>query len=186
MELDLSAKIEAILFWKAEPQSLKGLAKILGVSPDEVKTALQKLESNLAARGVRLVTKGEEYTLATAPELGDFLTQLAKEELSSDLGRAGLETLTIVLYRGPVTKSEIDYLRGVNSSFTLRHLLVRGLIEKQLNPKDSRSFLYQATFELMSLLGFVKTGELPEFAPINSQINNFLNANSPDEPTKTN
>ena len=104
------------------------------------------------------------------------------EELKADLGRAGLETLTTILYRGPVAKSEIDYLRGVNSSHTLRHLLVRGLIAKKPNPEDARSLLYEPTFELLSLLGLTQLTELPEFETIKKQIDNFLYA----DPSQTN
>jgi len=177
MTLDLEEKLEALLFWKAEPQSVKKLAETLAVNEPIIQSGLENLAGKLSGRGVRLVVKNDQVTLGTAPELGELLERLAKEELSADLGRAGLETLTIVLYRGPVAKSEIDYLRGVNSSFTLRHLLIRGLVEKTANPHDARSVLYQPTFELMSLLGLVRLDELPEYETIRKQINDFLQTN---------
>ncbi len=177
MEMALSQQLEAILFWKAEPQSVKQLAKALATTEEAIRVAITELEASLMGHGLRLVTKGEDFTLSTAPEVGDLLEKLNKEELSGDLGRAGLETLTIVAYRGPVAKSEIDYIRGVNSSFTIRHLLVRGLIEKKVNPTDARSVLYGPTFELMSLLGLVKLDELPEFNEVNQKINDFLQTN---------
>ncbi len=177
MALGLEEKLEALLFWRAEPQRVKKLAETLAVDEPAIQSGLESLAGKLSSRGVRLVVKDDEVTLGTAPELGELLERLAKEELSADLGRAGLETLTIVLYRGPVAKSEIDYLRGVNSSFTLRHLLIRGLIEKKVNPGDGRSVLYQPTFELMSLLGLVRLDELPEYEVIKKQINDFLQTN---------
>ncbi|MBI2100921.1 MAG: SMC-Scp complex subunit ScpB [Candidatus Vogelbacteria bacterium] len=177
MVLGLEEKLEALLFWKTEPQRVSKLAETLAVGESEIKTGLEDLTAKLSDRGIRLVVKDDEVALGTAPELGELLERLAKEELSTDLGRAGLETLTIVLYRGPVAKSEIDYLRGVNSSFTLRHLLVRGLIEKKSNPNDARSSLYQPTFELMSLLGLVRLEELPEYETIKKQINDFVQSN---------
>ncbi|MBI2097338.1 MAG: SMC-Scp complex subunit ScpB [Candidatus Vogelbacteria bacterium] len=177
MVLELEEKLEALLFWKAEPQRVSKLAETLAVGESEIKTGLEGLTAKLSDRGVRLVVKDDEVTLGTAPELGDLLTRLTKEELSADLGRAGLETLTVVLYRGPVAKSEIDYLRGVNSSFTLRHLLVRGLIEKKSNPNDARSSFYQPTFESMSLLGLVRLDELPEYEAVKKQIDDFLQTN---------
>jgi segregation and condensation protein B len=73
-----------------------------------------------------------------------------------DLGKAGLETLSIILYQGPISRAEIDYIRGVNSNFILRNLLIRGLIERVENPHDQRSFLYKPTLELISYLGLSK------------------------------
>ncbi len=114
--------------------------------------------------------------LATAPEAGPLLERIAKEERSKDIGKAGLETLAIILYRGPVTRAEVDYIRGVNSTFILRHLTVRGLVERIPNPEDSRSFLYRPTFELLSFLGITSIEELPEYASIMSQLDEFYHA----------
>ena len=180
MALSLEAKLEAILFWRVEPQSVKELALALSVGETEIESGLSNLGELLTNRGLRLIFKNDRFTLGTAPELGELFESLTKDELSSDLSRAGLETLTIILYRGPVAKSEVDYLRGVNSSFTLRHLLIRGLIEKIPKPDDARSTLYQPTFDLMSLLGLVKLSELPEYESIKKQLVDFLNPNSND------
>lgn len=173
--IELEQKIEALLFWKAKPQSVKELTQALATGEEEIRSGLINLGERLSDRGLRLLAKNDEFTLGTAPELGELFERLAKEELTTDLGRAGLETLTIVAYRGPVAKTEIDYIRGVNSGFTLRHLLIRGLIEKISNPEDGRSHLYQPTFELMSLLGLVRLRELPEYDAIKKQIDDFLN-----------
>ena len=183
--LPLEAQIEALLFWKAEPQSVQALSKIFTVSEAEIRAGLTALEQSLAGssaatagRGLRLIVKNNEFTLGTAPELGGLLEQLAKDELKADLGLASLETLTVVLYRGPVAKSEIDYIRGVNSSSTLRHLLIRGLIAKKPHPEDARSVLYEPTFDLMSLLGLTKLADLPEFETMEKQIDNFLHVDN--------
>lgn len=180
MALPLEVQIEALLFWKAEPQNVKTLSEIFAVTETEIRAGLVELERSLAARGLRVIAKNDEFTLGTAPELGGWLEQLAKEELKADLGRAGLETLTVVFYRGPVAKSEIDYIRGVNSSSTLRHLLIRGLIAKKPNPTDARSLLYEPTFEAMSLLGLARSDKLPEFETVKKQIDNFLHAETPE------
>ncbi|MBI2099909.1 MAG: SMC-Scp complex subunit ScpB, partial [Candidatus Vogelbacteria bacterium] len=81
--------------------------------------------------------------------------------------------LTIVLYKGPLTRAEIDYIRGVNSSFILRHLSIRGLVERIPNPKDARSFLYRPTFDLFQHLGLSKIEELPEYGELISQLENL-------------
>ena len=174
--MTLDAKIESVLFWKAEPIALPKLAKIFGVDDAKIKEGLKVLEDRLSGRGVALVFKDDEVALRTAPESSGFIDKLAKEELTRDLGKAGLETLSIVLYQGPISRREIDYVRGVNSNFILRNLLVRGLVEKISNPKDQRSFLYRPTFDLLSHLGISKIEDLPEYASFRSEIETFVSA----------
>jgi segregation and condensation protein B len=161
--MSLEAQIEAILFWKAEPVSRKFLAEALGRPEEEILSALQNLERQLAERGVILMWKDEEVLLGTKPEAGELIERLTKEELGKELGKAALETLAIVLYQAPVTRARIDYIRGVNSSFILRHLQIRGLVERIPNPADARGFLYRPTFDLLQHLGAAKVEDLPEF-----------------------
>lgn len=115
--MDTAATIEAILFWKAEPISTKQLATILHLAESEIITAVQTLRERLNGRGVQILEKDGEVMLGTHPAASQVIEQLTKEELNRDLGKAGLETLTIVLYKGPITRAELDYIRGVNSSF---------------------------------------------------------------------
>jgi len=89
------------------------------------------------------------------------------------LGKAGLETLSIILYKAPITRVEIDYLRGVNSNFILRNLLIRGFIEKVVNPGDQRSYLYKPSLDLLSFLGVSKVEDLPEYVSIQEEIKDF-------------
>jgi segregation and condensation protein B len=166
---NLQVKIEAVLFFKGEPISVKKLSALCKSSEADVGTALDSLEKNLSGRGIRLMRKENEVMLATAPELTDLITDITKEELSRDLGRAGLETLSIVLYRGPISRKEIDYIRGVNSTFILRNLLVRGLVERVHSDKDERVFLYKATFDLLSHLGVSRLEELPEYERVKQE-----------------
>ena len=171
--MDLDKKIEAILFWKGEPMKLKKLADMFSVPEDEIKTAIIFLKDNLYNRGVALIEKEDEVMLATAPEFGDIIENLTKDELSKDLGKASLETLSIVLYQGPIKRSELDYIRGVNSQFILRNLLVRGLIEKITDPKDARTFVYKPSFELLAHLGVKSIEELPEYEAVRKDIESF-------------
>ena len=166
-------KIEAVLFWKAEPVSFKKLAGLLNTDVNKVKDALQELENTLKGRGLTLVRTDEEVMLGTAKELSPLIEQLTKEELTRDLGKAGLETLSIVLYQGPISRANIDYIRGVNSQFILRNLLIRGLVERVENPKDARSYLYKTTLDLLSHLGISKIEELPEYEQVRRDIEDF-------------
>lgn len=171
--MQLDAKIEAILFWKGESVSAKKLADILSVTPEEITAALTTLEEKLKDRGITLVRWEDEITLGTNKAISHLIEQLTKDELMRDLGKAGLETLSIILYQGPVSRAEIDYIRGVNSNFILRNMLVRGLIEKIPNPKDQRSFLYKPTLELLSHLGTNKIEDLPEYEKVRNEIEAF-------------
>ncbi|MFC1731735.1 SMC-Scp complex subunit ScpB [candidate division KSB1 bacterium] len=170
---NLAKEIESILFFKNEPVKRKWLETTLEKSPDEVEEALIELKSALSGRGIVLMELDDRVALRSAPEYSETLSRLRKEELSKDLGKAGLETLSIILYRSPITRAEVDYIRGVNSTFIIRNLLVRGLVEKTSNPKDARSFLYQPTFSLLSFLGISNIAELPEYEDVRKEIDQF-------------
>lgn len=171
--MELPKKIEAILFWKAEPVGVRKLASLLGVEVQAVRAGLIELENALQGRGITLVQTDDEVMLGTAKELSPLIEQLTKDELTRDLGRAGLETLSIVLYQGPISRAEIDYIRGVNSQFILRALLIRGLVERVDNPADARSYLYKPTLDLLSHLGIAKLAELPEYEQVRNEIEGF-------------
>lgn len=168
--MKLENQIEAILFWKGEPMKIKKIAEILSTEEAQVSEALSQLESNLTNRGLVILRKDDEIALGTSPSISPLIEKLTKEELIRDLGKAGLETLAIIIYRGPVSRAEIDYIRGVQSNFIIRNLSIRGLIEKVSNPKDARSFLYKPTFELMQYLGVSKIEEMPEFESVKSEL----------------
>lgn len=171
--MNTSQKIESLLFWKGEPYSHKKLAEILNVSIEEIKEAVSALRVSLEGRGVALVETPEEVSLVVAGEAAGLIEQITKEELDRDLGKAALETLAIVLYQGPLRRSDIDYIRGVNSQFILRNLLVRGLIEKEPDPKDQRTFIYKPSLELLQHLGISTLEDMPEYNDIRSQIEGF-------------
>ena len=171
--MTLDSQIEALLFWKSEPLDTREIARILQKTEGEISDALIVLEARLLQTGIRLVRNGTMVMLGTAPEMGSRIEALQKEELQKDLGKAALETLTIILYRAPVSKGELDYIRGVNSSFILRALLVRGLIERSINQNDKRSFVYRPTFDLLSHLGLSKIEDLPEYGAVAQEIKKF-------------
>ncbi len=169
----LEQKIEALLFYKAEPMKIKELSKLLQSSEEKIKESVEILGKNLENRGINLVISGDKLELRTASEEANLIENIRREELSRDLGKAGSEVLAIILYKGHVTRSEIDYIRGVNSTFILRNLLIRGLIEKTSNPNDSRSYIYKTTTELLSFLGVTSVTDLPEYQKILSELKKF-------------
>lgn len=185
-ELELDSQIEAILFWKGEPQSIKKLAASLGKKEEEIKAGLEILKEKIKGRGVELVFKDDEVMLGTAPKLSHIIERLTKEELVRDLGKAGLETISIIAYKGPVSRAEIDYIRGVQSNFILRNLQIRGLVEKVENEKDKRSFLYRPTFELLTFLGVSRIEDLPEYEKVKAEFEqNITDVKPADSELKT-
>ena len=175
--MNIENHIEAILFLKGEPMSFKNLAKILEVDIEEIKTAADSLRKNLSERGIRLMEKDGLITLATAPESSKFTESLVKDEFDSELSKAAVETISIIIYKGPISRADIDYIRGVNSAFSVRNLLVKGLIEKETNPRDSRSYLYKPSFKLLQYLGIQNIKDLPEHGNFNEKIEEFMNNN---------
>ncbi|MFA5000955.1 MAG: SMC-Scp complex subunit ScpB [Candidatus Paceibacterota bacterium] len=179
--MNLEAKIEAILFYKAEAVTISQLVKWLAVPIPEIETGLANLAEQLNERGVRLIQTGEEIMLGTASEASPLIEQITKDELAKDLGKAALETLTLIIYEGPLSRAEIDYVRGVNSSFILRHLLVRGLVEREIDKKDARRFIYRPTLDLLRHLGIEKLEDLPEYEIVKKQVDDFLASAEPAE-----
>ncbi len=164
----LAHKIEALLFALGRPLSRAELAKILDASVDDVAAALATLHDSQG--GVVLVDDGKEVELRVGAESAALIEKVRKEEYARDTGKAGLEALSAILYRGPLTRSEIDFIRGVNSSQTLRTLTLRGLVRKVPNPKDERSFLYEPTTELLAGLGVSRPQDLADYAEVRQKL----------------
>ena len=175
---DISRQIEAILFWKAEPVSIKKLVSLLETDMDTIRKGLSDLEVVLKERGITLIQTDDEVALGTSSTYSALIEKLTKDELSRDLGKAGLETLSIVLYQGPISRADIDYIRGVNSQFILRALLIRGLVERVDNPADARSFLYKPTLQLLAHMGVSKISDLPDYEQVRNDIETFKNSQS--------
>lgn len=183
--MGLEKLVEAILFYKGEPVLVADLVKATGHSNEEVRTALSVLQSSLTERGLRLVLTENDATLVTAPEFSETIESMRKEEMKRDIGKAGAETLSIILYRGLVSRTDIDYVRGVNSSFILRNLLMRGLIVREQNKKDARTFVYSASPELLQNLGVTKRENLPDYEAILARIDSYEQEREVKEQSET-
>ena len=168
-----SAQVEAFLFSEGGAISKKRLLQLTGLSPEDLDGALSELESQLQGRGLALIRSETEAALVMTHDAGEAVIKAQGKELDREIGDAGLEVLAIVLYRGPSTRAQIDFIRGVNTSTTVRNLLARGLIERTGNPADGREFLYRPTSELLAHLGATSAQNLPEYASISSELANF-------------
>lgn len=180
---NLTSQIESILFVSNKPLSAKQLAKFTGTTEPEVSMALQELAQIRANSGVVLLDTGSEYQLATHAENGNVVKDFLNSDLRESLTDATTEVLAIIAYRQPISKAEIESIRGVNSQYSLRSLLMRGLIEKIPNPNDARGSLYQITTEFLQQLGISSISELPSFDELVSNIK--LPESPPDEGMQT-
>lgn len=169
-EKQLGKEIEALLFYAAEPLSIDYLAKLLEIKKEEVYVGLKSLEQSVENRGIFLIEHNNEVSLVTSPEVSEIIEKMVQDEHNRDLGKASLETLAIVSYKGPVSRKEIEYIRGVNSQFAIRNLLLRGLIERKNKEGDERVILYNITLEALMHLGLKNIEELPEYEQINTKL----------------
>jgi len=176
----LAKRIEAILFVHGEPMTLEGLAKLLDSTKTNVREELVKLDEHLTESALRLVYQGDSVQLVTREQLAKDLEALVNEEVSRDLSRASAETLAAIVYKGPISKRDLDYIRGVNSSYILRNLLIRGLIERA-HLKDGRTYVYQPSIELLKFLGIGRLEELPEYEAFRERLRDFIYSQPQEE-----
>lgn len=161
----IKSAIESMLFMSGEAISIARIAKVIEAPKEEIENVVAILQDEYASResGLMILRKEDEIQMATSPENSDLLNQLVKSEIQENLSKTSLEVLAITAYRGPITRVEIEAIRGVNCSFTLRSLLMRGLVERIGNPKDSRGYLYKISFDFLKKLGIDSVSKLPDF-----------------------
>lgn len=175
-------KIEALLFALGKPLTRTELLKMLAVDNEALARGITLLRG-AQQRGVIVVDDGTTLELRIDPEAADTIEQVRRDELSRDIGRAGLEVLAAIIYRGPLSRSDIDFIRGVNSAQTLRTLSVRGLIRRIPNPKDDRSFLYEPTTELLASLGATHVRDIPDYDSVREKLHNLEGAYREEQST---
>jgi segregation and condensation protein B len=155
--------LEALLFAAQGPLTKKELQRLLDIGEKELDTTLYALEEALKGRGLALVENAKEVELRTAPDAAPIVKKFRESELSRDLGKAGLETLAAIAYRPGSTRGEVDWIRGVNSSASMRTLLVRGLVVGEEDPEDRRKIRYRLTTEALAHLGAKSPKNLPRY-----------------------
>jgi segregation and condensation protein B len=165
-ELSLEMRVEALLFVSSAPVTLRQIAVALGIPSRQVKGILEALGQALQNRGIRIQKFGSEYQLTTAPELAEDVEKFLTLEETGSLSRAALEALAIIAYQQPVTRPQIDSIRGVNSDSVLRTLLRYGLIEETgRSASPGRPILYATTPQFLQYFGLVALEELPPLDP---------------------
>lgn len=168
--MPLDILIEAVLFYKASPQKISSLKKLFAVNEEDWALAIEQLRSRLEFGATRLVETTTEISLSTASELSEFVETMQRGERKGDIGKAGAETLAIILYKEPVSRAEIDRIRGVNSTFILRNLLVKGLVQRE---PTGNSYHFKISPALLQHLGVASKTELPRFSEFMTAIDSF-------------
>lgn len=170
--MKLANQIESLLFISHKPLSQKELIKTTGCTNLELDKSLEILvqKYNQADSGVRLIFIDDKYQLVTDKESSQIVKNFVNSELTGELTRPALETLTVIAYRGPVSKSELEAIRGVNCSLILRNLLIRGLIDVN-EDKDKGLAFYQISFDFLKYLGLNSVEDLPEYQRLNQNNN---------------
>ena len=160
--MEIKPLIESLLFVADEPVAIGRLAAAMGVNREAVEETLRVLSEEYAQRGLRIQRKGERVQMVTAPEAAPHIERFLDLELSSKLSAPALETLAIVAYQQPVTRAEMEAVRGVNCDSVLRTLLSKGLIEEVGRfPQAGRPIVYGTTFEFLQHFGLQDLAELP-------------------------
>ncbi len=172
----LIGALEAILFSCGEAISIKKLTALAKSDPEAVQVALDLLAEHLSARGGGLALLREKDTvrLVSAPEFGDAVADLVKKEFQESLTPAAEETLAIIGYAGPIARADIEYIRGSNSIFTLRHLLMRGLVDRVSSPQKMNAYLYNISSDCFRHLGLLSVDGLPEYEKYKSFAGKIL------------
>lgn len=180
---DIKKKIEAVLFISPRPLTIAKFVSLLEAERGEVETAITELADEYRARsgGVAILQNGQEVQLVTNADLAPLVQKFLKEETTGELTKPSLETLTIIAYRGPITKSDLEKIRGVNCSLILRNLMIRGLVEVE---EDKRRLLtyYTVSTDFLRHLGLTRVSDLPEYDNLHEpEIVERLLAETPTE-----
>ena len=163
-DLELFAAIEAMLFVSGEPVSIPDLARALEIAPFQLDEVLDRLSDTMEAqkRGLKLKRFGEHVQLTTSAELKPFIEKLLQPVQKQSLSQSALETLAIIAYRQPVTKLEMEQIRGVKCDYSVQSLMNKGLI-MEVGRRDSvgHPILYGTTDTFLSYFGLRTLSELP-------------------------
>jgi segregation and condensation protein B len=175
----LKSQIESLLFIAGKPLALKEIANIIGekVSAKEINAAIEELTKDYQTqdRGLQIIKNGTEAQMVTAGSNAETVQNFIKEETVSELTKPSIEALTIIAYRGPIAKWELERIRGINCSLILRNLMLRGLVEEKIDNKKKETY-YSLTLDFLKHLGISEANQLPDYESLkhNENIEQFL------------
>mgnify|MGYP001568643948 CR=1 FL=1 len=162
--MEIKSQIESLLFVAIKPISLKQISELIGVSVKAAEKAADELMATYKAenRGMQVIKNENKYQLVSSSENAELVREFIKDETTGELSRPSVETLTIIAYRGPISKIDLDRIRGINCSLIVRNLLLRGLIEAKQD-KAKNDIYYTVTFDFIRFLGINDVKDLPDY-----------------------
>jgi len=162
--MSIKSKIESLLFISAKPMATSQLADLLKAEKQEIIKSADELlaDYKTSQAGVQIIKDGNKYQMVSAPANAKIIQEFIKDETTGELSRPSLEALTIIAYRGPVAKIDLDRIRGVNCALILRNLLLRGLIEGKFDKKKNEIY-YTVAFDFIRFMGLNDIKELPDY-----------------------
>ncbi len=161
--MSLQSQIESILFVASKPLKPQAIAKAVGKSIHEVEEAIETLIMKYNDEsGINILRVKDSIQMATNPKNMEVIEGFIKDEVAGELTKAQLETLTVIAYREPITRPELELIRGVNCALIIRNLLIRGLIE-EIEEADKIVPVYRLSFEALRHLGVSNVKELPDY-----------------------
>jgi len=169
---ELKSKIESLLFIAGKPLRYQKFKGVIDIKIEQLKDLLEEMnkEYEEGGRGVRVLIKSDSAQLVSAPANAGFVQKLVMQELQGDISKAAIETLSIIAYRGPITRAEIEMIRGVNCIYILRNLLLRSLISKRDSKEDARVSVYEVSFDLLKHLGVSNVKDLPNYDKLHEKM----------------
>lgn len=180
--MSLLRNLESLLLVATRPLSYKKLAEQTSVTVGDIEHAIDELKQkyNTETSGIQILQHGSTVQFVTSPLASALVTDYLKEEQAGELTRPALETLTIIAYRGPISKIQLDTIRGVNCSLILRNLMVKGLVEAK-SAKDKYQTTYQVTGDFIRFLGLTDITQLPDYNELHTdeRLEQILNPTAP-------
>ena len=166
--------ILGILFYESESLSLSEIKDLTSFDEDQIKSAISEIDQMFSSEdsSLKLLSHNDNYQLIVSGNARDLILARDNKERDGELSRAALETLCSVIYLNGATKNQIDYIRGVQSSYMLRVLSARGLVAR--SGKIGRDHIYIPTIETLRFLGINSVSDMPDYEKIHTDLTNSL------------
>ncbi len=176
---NLKQQIESLLFIAGKPLTVKKIGELVEgkINTKDINKAIDELIEDYTKRssGVKIIKSASQIQMTTSSESSEVIKNFTKDETTGELTKPSIETLTIISYRGPIAKLELERIRGINCSLILRNLILRGLIEEKKDSKKHEIY-YSVTIEFLKYLGISRVEDLPDYEKLNKNedIDKFL------------
>ncbi len=166
----LEKNIEGLLFYFGDEMSYEDIARYTNASREEIEQALSVLQDGYRERGFELVLHNNKAKFVTSDSTSVLISEIEKKELEGELSKAAQEVLSIVLYSGPISKGYIDYIRGVNSTVSVRNLVARGLIERSESIRGN----YSVTHAFLESIGVTEVASIEGYLEMRAKLEAIL------------